>query len=66
MSDFVLEKYDYVYYPLRSNKIHKLTPSRYADEGFPLEIYVKEFSQTVSTDGKTNSFQNVPVVFPAT
>lgn len=66
MSSFVLKIGDLVYYPLRSNKFFKLTSSRYADTGFPLEIYFKEFSQTVSTEGKTNSFQNVPVVFPAT
>lgn len=66
MSEFTLKQNDLVYYPLRSNKIFKLNNSRYVDEGYPLEIYVKDFSQTVSANGKTNSMQNVPVVFPAT
>lgn len=66
MSEFTLKQDDLVYYPLRSNKIFKLANSRYSDTGYPLEIHLKEFSQTITTDGKTNSFQNVPVVFPAT
>lgn len=66
MSEFTLKQSDLVYYPLRSNNIFKLSNSRYEDAEYPLEIYVKEFSQTVTIDGKTNSTQNVPVIFPAT